>query len=544
MSETGSRGLLSRISVANLLLAACFGTVAMIAVMGGLGYSFLAGAGEAGKARLLAGIAAAAGTGAAAAGVWLWRQIRGGSEPVVRAARDLALGILPADPPSGGVGEFAQLADSFGEAITQLRRLSEVAQKIAAGDLTTPVPKVSEQDVLGGAMQGMVDNLRDVVGKVLAGTREVVAASEEVGTSSDLMRSAAQEIANATGEVSASSVHLAELASTSDRDAAELTGALEAMVESARESAEAARASREEAERIGQRIAEVTVHASRVADEAARSQEVATEGYEAVQLAIRAIDGLAASVEATARTVDELGTFGEQIGDIVRTIDEIAGQTNLLALNAAIEAARAGEQGRGFAVVADSVRALAERSSAATKEIAALVGRVQEGTQQAVAAMTAGVAQAEEGRTVSARAGDSLRAIIEAVRGSTSQMQSIAAEIGSLKAGAERIIAAVTTIAAGAEQSAERAAETARAAASLRSAVLQVAATSEENSAVAEQVAASTEELTAHAGQLDQTAKRMQALAQELKASSENFAWERRKVNLPVAVDRRKRPAA
>ncbi|WBL36399.1 methyl-accepting chemotaxis protein [Tepidiforma flava] len=194
--------------------------------------------------------------------------------------------------------------------------------------------------------------------------------------------------------------------------------------------------------------------------------------------------------------------------------------------------------------MADSVRALAERSSAATKEIAALVGRVQEGTQQAVAAMTAGVAQAEEGRTVSARAGDSLRAIIEAVRGSTSQMQSIAAEIGSLKAGAERIIAAVTTIAAGAEQSAERAAETARAAASLRSAVLQVAATSEENSAAAEQVAASTEELTAHAGRLDQTAKRMQALAQELKASSEKFAWERRKVNLPVAVDRRKRPAA
>ncbi|GIW19123.1 MAG: hypothetical protein KatS3mg064_2280 [Tepidiforma sp.] len=544
MSGTGSRGLLSRVSVANLLLTACFGTVALIAVMGGMGYVFLSDAGESGKAKLLGGLAAAAGFGATAAGLWLWRQIRAGSEPVVRAARDLALGILPAEPPSGGVGEFAELADSFGEAITHLRRLSEVAQKIAAGDLTTPVPKVSEQDVLGCAMQGMVDNLRDVVGKVLTGTREVVSAAEEVDRSSELMRSAAQEIANATGEVSSASVHLAELAATSDRDAAELSGALEAMVESAQESAEAARASREEAERIGQRIAEVTVHASRVADEAARSQEVATEGYEAVQLAIRAIDGLAASVEATARTVDELGTFGEQIGDIVRTIDEIAGQTNLLALNAAIEAARAGEQGRGFAVVADSVRALAERSSAATKEIAALVGRVQEGTQQAVAAMTAGVAQAEEGRTVSARAGDSLRAIIEAVRGSTAQMQGIAAEIGSLKAGAERIVAAVTTIAAGAEQSAERAAETARAAASLRSAVLQVAATSEENSAAAEQVAASTEELTAHAGQLDQTAKRMQALAQDLKATSEKFAWERRKTDVPVAVDRRRRPAA
>ncbi len=544
MSERSQRGYLRKVSIANLLLGACLATVLLIVVMGLLGYSFLSEAGQRGEAVTLAVLAAVASLGAVSAGVWLWRQVRAGARPVVAAARQISEGRLPESLPAGGVGEFAELAESFRAAVEHLERLSEVAQRVASGDLTVAVPRASEGDVLANAMQRMVDDLRDVVGKLLNGTSAVMTAAEEVNVAAEAMGGAAGEIAAAIAEVSSASVHLAELASTSDQDAGELTGALELLVETAQESAEAARVSREEAERIGARIAEVTADASRVADEAARSQAVAMEGYEAVQLAIRAIDGLAASVEATARTVDELGTFGEQIGEIVRTIDEIAGQTNLLALNAAIEAARAGEQGRGFAVVADSVRALAERSSAATKEIAALVARVQSGTQEAVAAMNEGVAQAEEGRTVSARAGESLQAIIEAVRGSTEQMLRIAEEIGGLRAGAERIVAAATTIAEVAEQSATRAAETARAGASLRSAVLQVAATSEENSAAAEEVAASTSELTTNAQRLAETAKTMRQLVEDLRGTSGRFAWDRRKVNLPVAVDRRKRPAA
>src|SRR6185369_12395803 len=104
-----------------------------------------------------------------------------------------------------------------------------------------------------------------------------------------------------------------------------------------------------------------------------RASQTAKTGAEVVGHAVESIQRIAAKVQESARTVESLGTRSEQIGEIIGTIEDIADQTNLLALNAAIEAARAGEQGRGFAVVADEVRALAERTTKATKEIGGMI---------------------------------------------------------------------------------------------------------------------------------------------------------------------------
>lgn len=93
-----------------------------------------------------------------------------------------------------------------------------------------------------------------------------------------------------------------------------------------------------------------------------------------------------------AGTMQDIEVASRRIGDILGIIDSIAFQTNLLALNAAVEAARAGDQGRGFAVVAQEVRALAQRSSAASKEIKTLIDdslqRVEAGTRLATDAGT------------------------------------------------------------------------------------------------------------------------------------------------------------
>jgi methyl-accepting chemotaxis protein len=135
---------------------------------------------------------------------------------------------------------------------------------------------------------------------------------------------------------------------------------------------------------------------------------------------------IAEKVQESAKTVASLGERSDQIGAIIGTIEDIADQTNLLALNAAIEAARAGEQGRGFAVVADEVRALAERTTRATKEIGEMIKAIQKETNGAVAAMEQGVNQVETGTMEAAKSGQALRDILEQVNDVAMQVNQIA----------------------------------------------------------------------------------------------------------------------
>ncbi|MGZ3182219.1 MAG: methyl-accepting chemotaxis protein [Telluria sp.] len=109
--------------------------------------------------------------------------------------------------------------------------------------------------------------------------------------------------------------------------------------------------------------------AATVANNAAGADSAAKLTSEAARIAERA----GQVVESVGAKMDDISHSAQRVADIIGVIDGIAFQTNILALNAAVEAARAGEQGRGFAVVASEVRALAQRSAAAAKEIKQLV---------------------------------------------------------------------------------------------------------------------------------------------------------------------------
>jgi methyl-accepting chemotaxis protein len=175
------------------------------------------------------------------------------------------------------------------------------------------------------------------------------------------------------------------------------------------------------------------------ADSAVIASQAAVAGSGVVSSTIVGMERIAGRVHSSAQTVDALGERSDQIGAIVATIEDIADQTNLLALNAAIEAARAGEQGRGFAVVADEVRALAERTTKATREISEMIKSIQNETKNAVVEMEQGVKEVQQGTEDASRSGEALQEIL-------AKINEVAMEVNQVATAAEEQTATTSEI--------------------------------------------------------------------------------------------------
>lgn len=252
----------------------------------------------------------------------------------------------------------------------------EVAHRIAAGDLTSTIQAAggAAEESLLNAMAAMQGSLVQIVGDVRGGTDTIATASNQIAAGNLELSSRAEEQAAALEQTAAS---IEELTST------------------IRQNAENAR----QANQLAQSASAVAVRGGDVV-----SQVVETMG----------------SINASSRKVT----------DIIGVIESIAFQTNILALNAAVEAARAGEAGRGFAVVAQEVRALAQRSATAAREIGGIIGdatrEIESGTRysarvvEAMAHIETAVqrshALAEALRGVADEQADGIHTVGEAVR--------------------------------------------------------------------------------------------------------------------------------
>ena len=265
---------------------------------------------------------------------------------------------------------------------TEPLELEEIAQKVAEGDLT--VRLVPGKSGIYDAMRRMVEGLKQVMEQVSRSALDVSAAASELHSN-----------AQHTAEGSHAVVSQAEMVAMASGQMFETSG-------------------------------DIARSCHMAADSSGRASATAQNGALVVRETVEGMSRIAEKVRSSAGVVEQLGTRGDQIGEIVATIEDIADQTNLLALNAAIEAARAGEQGRGFAVVADEVRALAERTTRATREIGTMIKSIQQETRQAVQAMEEGVVEVERGTAGAARSGRALEEILEQINMVTEQVNQIA----------------------------------------------------------------------------------------------------------------------
>ncbi len=267
-------------------------------------------------------------------------------------------------------------------------------------------------------LQLVLTTLRAVADGNLS-ARSSISSHDEMGLLARTVNETAEKLGNIITAVSQNSEQVASAATQLHATASEMATGAEQM---AAQAGTVATASEEMSATSG----DIAQSCHNAASGALKSSQTAQSGAEVVEKTIQAMKRISNRVTETAKTVEALGARSDQIGAIIGTIEDIADQTNLLALNAAIEAARAGEQGRGFAVVADEVRALAERTTRATREIGEMIKAIQHETKSAVAAMEEGVKEVVNGTAETQRSGAALQAILEEINVVNMQVSQIA----------------------------------------------------------------------------------------------------------------------
>ena len=268
------------------------------------------------------------------------------------------------------------------------------------------VLRLSEQKAANERNQIAIERLLNEIGSLADGdlTAQATVSEEFTGAIADSINFTIEQLREIVSSINDTTVMVSGAAKDTQDKALALAEASETQ---ASEISSASVAVKDMAGTMNQ----MSTDAAESATVANSSVQIAKSGAQVVQNTIRGMDTIREQIQDTSKRIKRLGESSQEIGDIVSLINDIADQTNILALNASIQASMAGEAGRGFAVVADEVQRLAERSSAATKQIEALVKTIQSDTNEAVSSMEQTTTEVVNGAGLAHDAGVALEEI-------------------------------------------------------------------------------------------------------------------------------------
>ena len=292
--------------------------------------------------------------------------------------------------------ELGLLSASVEAFMAEIKHEMEMLGQVAGGDLTITPNVLSDKDIVGKSLKGVVDNLNDMFGEINIASAQVSSGAQQIADGSQTLAQGSTEQAATVQQLLAS--------------AQEIGDKTKANAQMAGKAAELAITIKGNAEKGSKQMDDMVV------------------------------------------AVNEISQASQSISKVIKVIDDIAFQTNILALNAAVEAARAGVHGKGFAVVADEVRTLAAKSAEAAKDTGELISnsmekseygaRVAKDTAESLAEIVAGI-------------NESSAIIGEIAMASESQT----AGIGQINSGIDQVATVVQQNSATAEESAAAAEE-------------------------------------------------------------------------------------
>lgn len=351
--------------------------------------------------------------------------------------------------------------------INPMKRLIKHIDKIAQGDLTIRMDEkqAGELKPIATSMNGMSDDLRDLITKVNNTAKQVAASSGELSSVTEEAKESIDYVSTMINQVTVGAGKSVVGAQTSSSAIFE----------------------------ISQGLNEIAEGTESVAKRSEDTHSQATKGNEILQQAVGQMETINSSVYQSKNVIEKLGERSNEIGQIVNVMTNLAGQTNLLALNASIEAARTGEHGRGFAVVAEEVRKLAVQSHDQAGQISKIISIIQEDTKTAIEAMKTVTDETRAGTEIVQEGGHTFQTIVHDVHGVSDQIQKISNAISQIN----KKVSSVTTALKDSEVIAHETSEGTKS----------VAATSEEQNASLAEISSSAESLSQMAKQLETSVK-------------------------------------